>query len=206
MQYSLAENFFWLHDITTTFAIFHLLMISPDWSMHATQSEWHWKERACFWGYTQGHLSRVHLHYMRYECIALCFGCSGFAVTPRGLDSCLPGGFPPAWSHLFLSPMSFTRITWLYSYYQHPKTLWWRDPQGKVVAISTAHYHYPASRYPSAMTIHPSPINLASSWGLKKVHLNLHPCTYYNNQIQNLECIYSPLPTPFLFLFTDNKP
>lgn len=49
---------------------------------------------------------------MRYECIALSLGCS-LAMTPLGLDSCLSAAFPGVVT--FSSPMSYTRITSMYS-------------------------------------------------------------------------------------------
>lgn len=55
----------------------------------------------------------LNLHHMRYECIALSLGCSGFAMTPLGLDSCLSAAFPGVVT--FSSPMSHTRITSMYS-------------------------------------------------------------------------------------------
>lgn len=43
---------------------------------------------------TGEHLMHVHLHYMRYDCIALSLGCSGFTMTPHGFSSCVLAGFP----------------------------------------------------------------------------------------------------------------
>ena len=58
--------------------------------------------------------SLLNLHHMRYECIALSLGCSGSAMTPLGLDSCLSAAFPGVVT--FSLPMSHTRITSMYSH------------------------------------------------------------------------------------------
>lgn len=122
-MYSLAENFLasWHHDYARYFR--HRSMIFPliDQCTRPSISDIRKRE-----GIIRGHSIRVNLHHMRYECIALSLGCSGFAMTPLRLFLLVL----PVVVTFFSSPTSHTRITSMYSKYYFPKTLWWREARG----------------------------------------------------------------------------
>lgn len=84
---------------------------------------------------------------MRYECIALSLGCSGFILTPHGLHSRPPVGFSccsPMKESYRCTVNIITRRNCNEEILR--RTLW----------LTTTRYHHPAFWLPSAIRIHPS--------------------------------------------------
>ena len=127
----------------------------------------------------QGHLICVHLHHMRYECIALSLGCSGFARTPSA----------PSCGHIFIS----------YDFYEHRCTF---------NIITLRHCGEEVLRRPPRLNAtryrhRNPPLRSLSSWpqkhrGAHEVCLSFHLCHLLQQPKHRILNVFTSLSPPLL--------